>query len=75
MIILPGGRLLHGPGQAAQPPVPAVLAEEEAGVVHPGPGRKHSVLTSFDHGACHALETFRGQRLTKVYDVPKPDQI
>ena len=50
MTILPGGGLLHGPGQAAQPPVPAVLAEEEAGVVHPGPGRKHSVLTSFDHG-------------------------
>ena len=62
MTILPGGGLLHGPGQAAQPPVPAVLAEEEAGPVHPGPGRKHSVLTSFDHGACHVWQTGDIQR-------------
>ena len=40
MTILPGGGLLHGPGQAAQSPVPAVLAKKETGAVHPGSGRR-----------------------------------
>ena len=47
IIILPGGGLHHGPGQAAQPPVPAVLEEEETGAVYPGPGRRYPSILGF----------------------------